>query len=232
MRKIEERFGITSARYKHTECFRRIKPEKLAYELRRGNVDDLLLLDVRDKDEFASFHLREARNYPGSMMSRSIYQFTPEILDFTNKEGKLMVLYDLEEKVAAAVGTAWYEKGIDNFVVMSGGLLAMARTHPDLIEGDLPMHLVATSGICRRRVRPAPATLYATDQNAHVNTRQGGAGSRARLHTQATAGMTSASSAARSQPRPAHWNSLRASAPLDMRGSFNYTRSFDSNTGF
>jgi len=29
------------------------------------------------------------------MMSRSMYQFTPEILEFKNVEGKLMVLYDL-----------------------------------------------------------------------------------------------------------------------------------------
>ena len=29
------------------------------------------------------------------MMSRSMYQFTPEVLEFKNKEGKLMVLYDI-----------------------------------------------------------------------------------------------------------------------------------------
>jgi hypothetical protein len=39
--------------------------------------------------------LQDAHNYPASMMSRSMYQFTPEILEFKNKEGKLMVLYDL-----------------------------------------------------------------------------------------------------------------------------------------
>ncbi len=47
-----------------------------------------------------------------------------------------------EEKLSTAVGNNWYEKGIDNFVVMTGGLLALARTHPDLIEGVLPTHLL------------------------------------------------------------------------------------------
>lgn len=58
MRKIEERFGITSARYKRTECFRRIKPEKLAHELRSNTMQDVLLLDLREKDDFESFHIR------------------------------------------------------------------------------------------------------------------------------------------------------------------------------
>lgn len=130
MRKIEERFGITSARYKRTEVFRRIKPSNLAAELRAGNVQDVLVLDLREKDEFDAFHIRvshlhphtlgccraccriasehvggmlangaapvqDAHNYPASMMSRSMYHFTPEILQFKNKEGKLMVLYDI-----------------------------------------------------------------------------------------------------------------------------------------
>ena len=33
-------------------------------------------------------------------MSRSMYQFTPEILEFKNMEGKLMVLYDLGAQTA------------------------------------------------------------------------------------------------------------------------------------
>jgi len=43
---------------------------------------------------------QHSHNFPASMMSRSIYQFTPQILDFTNKPGKLMVLYEL--------GNAWH----------------------------------------------------------------------------------------------------------------------------
>ena len=64
MRKIEERFGITSARYKRTEVFRRIKPEKLALELRAGNAQDVLVLDLREKDEFDSFHIRVSHFRP------------------------------------------------------------------------------------------------------------------------------------------------------------------------
>ena len=58
MRKIEERLGITSARYKRTENFRRMKPERLAQELRAGTMHDILLLDLREREDFDSFHLR------------------------------------------------------------------------------------------------------------------------------------------------------------------------------
>ena len=51
------------------------------------------------------------------MMSRSMYQFTPEILEFKNVEGKLMVLYDLgtvSEKCDATrlvCNDWWYVEG-------------------------------------------------------------------------------------------------------------------------
>jgi len=55
---VSPRAGITNVRYKRTECFRRIKPEKLAHELRAGNVQDVLLLDLREKEEFDALHIR------------------------------------------------------------------------------------------------------------------------------------------------------------------------------
>lgn len=58
MRKIEDRLGLVSARYKRTECFRRIKPEKLAHELRSNNMQDVLLLDLREKDDFEALRIR------------------------------------------------------------------------------------------------------------------------------------------------------------------------------
>lgn len=139
-----------------------------------------------------------------------------------------------------AVGSNWYEKGIDNFVVVSGGLLAVARTHPDLVEGALPMHLMepatdrhkAHRGASRR---PASAASVRggcgpagggceQNANANLNLRQGGLGGKV-----STAGMASATSALRSVPRPVQWNQLRASEPMmvGLQGSF-YTRSMES----
>ena len=54
------------------------------------------------------------------MMSRSMYQFIPEILEFKNVEGRLMVLYDTEERLALSSAVNWFEKGIENFAVLTG----------------------------------------------------------------------------------------------------------------
>ena len=74
MRKIEEQFGLTTARYKRTESFRRIQPEKLAEEVRTGNTSDLLLLDVRDVDEFESFRLRVSSHPPCVHAARHVFR--------------------------------------------------------------------------------------------------------------------------------------------------------------
>lgn len=148
--------------------------------------------------------------------------------------------YTTEEKLAVAVGSNWYEKGIDNFVVLSGGLLAVARTHPDLVEGALPMRLMeppthshkAQRGGSRRPASAASArggggpAGGGCEQNANgnLNLRQGGVSCKV-----STAGMASATSASRSVPRPVQWNQLRASEPMmvGLQGSF-YTRSMES----
>jgi hypothetical protein len=86
-----------------------------------------------------------------------MYQFIPEILEFKNVEGRLMILYDLEERLAISVASNWFEKGIDNFAVLTGdvfklrsldnfagastllpefagGLAALAKHDPGLIQ--------------------------------------------------------------------------------------------------
>jgi hypothetical protein len=149
----------------------------------------------------------------------------------------------VEEKLAAAVGSNWYEKGIDNYVVLSGGLLALARAHPDLIEGTLPMHLMTPTvsrpaRACTRRPASAVGAVRGTggrngggmgggaagDQNRNGNTGPDPA------MRPATAGMPSATCASRSVPRPVQWNtSLRGSQGMGLgEGSFAYARSFES----
>ena len=140
-----------------------------------------------------------------------------------------------DEKLSIAVASNWYEKCIDNFVVISGGLLAIARAHPDLIEGELPMHLLApTADKAQTAGRRRPATASsavgrglaaAADQNTNANTLQGAASKRP------TAGMSSASCASRSIPRPVQWNSLRESSSGYVFSGAGYSRSFDSGAG-
>jgi hypothetical protein len=79
-------------------------------------------LDLFWLTQSGNFFAQGSVSYPSSMMSRSMYQFIPEILEFKNVEGRLMVLYDLEERLAVSVATNWFEKGIENFAVLTGGV--------------------------------------------------------------------------------------------------------------
>eukprot|EP00050_Salpingoeca_kvevrii_P022432 m.126407 g.126407 ORF g.126407 m.126407 type:complete len:259 (-) comp9706_c2_seq2:538-1314(-) len=81
-----------------------------------------LLLDVRDKDEFDNCRIVNARNFPHTLLSRSTNTFTGEIQSYINKEGRLIIIYDEDEKYAPHVATVFVQRGVDNVFLLSGGL--------------------------------------------------------------------------------------------------------------
>uniref|UniRef100_A0A7S1DTH6 Rhodanese domain-containing protein n=1 Tax=Hemiselmis andersenii TaxID=464988 RepID=A0A7S1DTH6_HEMAN len=215
MRKFEDAHGPAHSRlYRRSEPFRRIKASNLADIVRSGRVGrDVLVLDLRTEEEFNACHIKGAVSYPSQMMSRSMYQFTPEILKFKNREGCLMVLYDIEERLSASVGTLWYEKAIENFVVLNGGMAALLQGGDrDCVEG------VAASDI------------LSLDQEE--NTPPAAAGARPAPPTKpvrpASAGMASARSAPLSVPRPARWQPLQPTARMPPSQQMSYVSYRDS----
>jgi hypothetical protein len=141
------------------------------------------------------------------MMSRSMYQFTPEILEYRNREGCLMVIYDTEERLSTSVGTLWYEKAIDNFVVLKGGIAALVGEHDDVLEG-------ASDVLSLENMPPSPAKTVVSRAST---ARGGGSRPTSSSHRPASAGMASASTAPLSVPRPVHYapthNTSRMAAP-------------------
>ena len=59
------------------------------------------------------------------MLSRSCSYFTKEILQYINKEGMCIVLYDEDERIAHAAATTFVQRGVDNVFMLSGGLRVM-----------------------------------------------------------------------------------------------------------
>lgn len=111
-----------------------------------------LLLDVRDPDGFTQCHLQGALHYPAPMLSRSVNPYLPEMYNYVsfcilisliilkkNKEGKLIIIYDLDEKIAVPTGNLFFEKGFDNVQVLTGGLREFAEQYPELVEGEIPL---------------------------------------------------------------------------------------------
>ena len=64
-----------------------------------------------------------AVNYPIRLLSRQCNPFTTEILAYINgAPQKIIVLSDLDEHMAFTAGNAFYEKGVDNIFIVSGGI--------------------------------------------------------------------------------------------------------------
>lgn len=98
-----------------------------------------LLLDMRDKDEYEQCHMISALSYPMAMLSRSVNNETAELLAYKNQPGKIIVIYDDDERFAPKAATTLCQRGYDNLFLLSGGLKLASKKFPEgLIVGVLP----------------------------------------------------------------------------------------------
>ncbi|XP_065826326.1 centrosomal protein of 41 kDa-like [Oscarella lobularis] len=98
-----------------------------------------LLLDVRDRDAYDACHIIGALSYPMAMLSRSCNYFTKEILTYKNKPGKIIILYDEDERIAPNAATTFVQREVDNVFMLSGGLKVLSQKFPQgLVSGPLP----------------------------------------------------------------------------------------------
>jgi centrosomal protein CEP41 len=62
---------------------------------------DFLLLDLRDPDDFQQCCILGAYSYPAPALSRSVNNFSAEILEYKNKEpDRIIIVYDYDERIA------------------------------------------------------------------------------------------------------------------------------------
>ena len=87
-----------------------------------------LVLDVRAEADFAACHLVQARNFPQRLLMQD--KSTAELHQFKNKEGKLIILYDADERLAAAAAHQLTHRGFENVFVLSGGLNVFVDRFP------------------------------------------------------------------------------------------------------
>ncbi|NXQ62747.1 CEP41 protein, partial [Anthoscopus minutus] len=123
-----------------------------------------LLLDVRDRDAYEQCHIVGAYSYPIATLSRTMNPYTNDILEYKNAHGKIIIVYDNDERLASQAATTMCERGFENLFMLSGGLKVLAQKIPEgLITGTLPVscQVPAPTGTARRktmpRVPPTPA---------------------------------------------------------------------------
>ncbi|XP_012663821.1 centrosomal protein of 41 kDa-like isoform X2 [Otolemur garnettii] len=81
-----------------------------------------LLLDVGDRDSYQQCHIVGAYSYPIATLSRTMNPYSNDILEYKNAHGKIIILYDDDERLASQAATTMYERGFENLFMLSGSL--------------------------------------------------------------------------------------------------------------
>ncbi|XP_071406227.1 centrosomal protein of 41 kDa isoform X2 [Pithys albifrons albifrons] len=116
-----------------------------------------LLLDVRDRDAYEQCHIVGAYSYPIATLSRTMNPYTNSILEYKNAHGKIIIVYDNDERLASQAATTMCERGFENLFMLSGGLKVLAQKIPEgLVTGTLPLscQVPPAPGSARRKTSP------------------------------------------------------------------------------
>ncbi|TRZ01594.1 hypothetical protein DNTS_010158 [Danionella cerebrum] len=96
-----------------------------------------LLLDVRDREEYDMCHI------------------ISEIQK--NASGKIIIVYDEDERIASQAATTMCERGFDNLFMLSGGLKVLAQKFPEgMITGSIPVTCIPSPVGAGGRKRSIP----------------------------------------------------------------------------
>lgn len=94
---------------------------------------DFLILDLREQNEYESYHIKEALSYPGPFISRD--KFLNQMIMMKNKESKMIIIYHNDERNGVPYAGLLFQKGYDNIYFLSGGIEDFVKKFPEYTEG-------------------------------------------------------------------------------------------------
>uniref|UniRef100_A0A3B3U3Q4 Centrosomal protein 41 n=1 Tax=Poecilia latipinna TaxID=48699 RepID=A0A3B3U3Q4_9TELE len=111
-----------------------------------------LLLDVRDRDQYDRCHIISAHSFPIAMLSRTMNPYTKEVLEYKNALGKIIIVYDDDERIASLAATTMCERGFENLFMLCGGLKVIAQKFPSgMTTGSFPESCLSASKSSKTR---------------------------------------------------------------------------------
>ncbi|XP_075945751.1 centrosomal protein of 41 kDa [Anarhichas minor] len=119
-----------------------------------------LLLDVRDRDQYDCCHIISAHSFPIATLSRTMNPYTKGVLEYKNTAGKIIIMYDEDERMASQAATVMCQRGFDNLFLLSGGLKVIAQRFPEgMTTGSIPTSCLSspTSLRAKRSSVPPPS---------------------------------------------------------------------------
>jgi centrosomal protein CEP41 len=202
----EEREREFREQYAHNPDFQRqaqglsqvpLPPQLDEYRLPVGPKRDYLILDVREREDFDRCHIAGAINYNPIKLAHATNPYTPDILQFKNKENRVIVLYDLDEEIVVGrkVANVFFEKGADNVVIISGGLKEFVQNFSHLIFGESPVPILPKNA----RVQSRGGT--SSYGGSATGSRMGGAQDASRMHSTATSHKPKSLSSSLAKPQ-------------------------------
>lgn len=122
-----------------------------------------LLLDVRDRDQYDRCHIITAHSFPITSLSRTMNPYTTEVLEYKNAAGKIIIVYDEDERTASQAATTMCERGFENLFMLSGGLKVVAQKFPgSFVTGSLPPQCLSPSDSVKGKRCAAPLQTLET----------------------------------------------------------------------
>ncbi|XP_059192099.1 centrosomal protein of 41 kDa [Centropristis striata] len=116
-----------------------------------------LLLDVRDRDDYDRCHIISAHSFPIAMLSRTMNPYTKDVLEYKNSAGKIIIMYDEDERIASQAATVMCERGFENLFMLSGGLKVIAQRFPEgLTTGSIPTSCLSSPTSSKGKKSSAP----------------------------------------------------------------------------
>ncbi|XP_015227696.1 PREDICTED: centrosomal protein of 41 kDa isoform X1 [Cyprinodon variegatus] len=111
-----------------------------------------LLLDVRERDQYDSCHIISAHSFPMAMLSRTMNPYTKEVLEYKNALGKIIIVYDEDERIASVAATTMCERGFENLFMLCGGLRVIAQKFPSgMTTGCIPASCLSSPNSSKGR---------------------------------------------------------------------------------
>merc|ERR1711865_1163779 len=92
--------------------------------------------DVREKIEYKKCHIKCAKSFPLNHLKQD--KITSDLHYYKNRDNHVIVIYDLNDRMARNVATMFTEKGYENIFLMTGGLERFVHSTPSLCVGELP----------------------------------------------------------------------------------------------
>lgn len=99
------------------------------------STSSILLLDLRDVEDFKISHINGAINWPSPNIARD--KFIKPIWNYRNKEGKIILVYHENEKKVIEAAEMLVEKEFKNIFILTNGFDAFVEEAPEFVEGKV-----------------------------------------------------------------------------------------------